>query len=624
MQSELAVLLFTTVVFLAVMMNLAVKSARSDAVTGIAAITALAGGLVVYSFAYAATEPVLPLAILRAVLAVCGMFMGKNEYTVSGAEEIFGGSVGRAFFWFFHLCAVYATASAAIKTIGERALRSVRLLLIKRGTLNIIYGVRPDTVAFGQRLAGEGKNAVVFIDENPEPGCIQTIEDTGFILRTDRSASEPGEAFLKSIGLTGGNRKVVLWAVHQSGAMNLRYARMLMSAMEKTGISPERTRLLLFSQEQEHGDVLQASKNHYGYGSVTIISEPELAARLMIRTALPAGTIRFGPDGKALEDFEAVIIGFGQAGQAALKSLIMNGQFEGSHFHITVFDPDFERVAGRIFSDYAELFQVYDITFRKSDGRSREFYEYLRDNAGRVRYLVVSAGSSHVNSDISEEIRRFFEHRRHRPVLMECSRSGIRQIEMGDDPDRVLSIYTPDILDLSAPDRGAIRLNAYYCGENGKTADENWADCDYFSRMSSRASADFMPAHIRAAGRSESEVLAGEWDLTDEQKENLARTEHLRWCAFNYCMGYFPMSREEWEARADIYRKEKAEKGVSRFRISKDTENHLHACLVPWEDLDGLSARENAVTGGNVDYKKADVVNIMALPGIIAAIRQSQ
>jgi hypothetical protein len=42
-----------------------------------------------------------------------------------------------------------------------------------------------------------------------------------------------------------------------------------------------------------------------------------------------------------------------------------------------------------------------------------------------------------------------------------------------------------------------------------------------------------------------------------------------------------------------------------------------HACLIPWDDLDGLSRRENAVTGGSVDYKSLDTDNVLAMPDIL-------
>ena len=55
-------------------------------------------------------------------------------------------------------------------------------------------------------------------------------------------------------------------------------------------------------------------------------------------------------------------------------------------------------------------------------------------------------------------------------------------------------------------------------------------------------------------------------------------------------------------------------------RIAKNTEGLTHACLVPWEALDALSERENAVTGGSVDYKALDTNNVLAIPDILRQV----
>ena len=163
-------------------------------------------------------------------------------------------------------------------------------------------------------------------------------------------------------------------------------------------------------------------------------------------------------------------------------------------------------------------------------------------------------------------------------------------------------------------DRMAMELNHSYCGSG--TAQENWRNCDYFSRMSSRASADFAMALLHSAGISIQEALE-DWNPQGELLENLAKTEHLRWCAFHYCMGFRPMSREEFDARSQIYRKELADTGSGKIRIGKDLQQRIHACLVPWEELDDLSARENAITGKSTDYKEMDRNNVRAIPAIL-------
>ena len=55
------------------------------------------------------------------------------------------------------------------------------------------------------------------------------------------------------------------------------------------------------------------------------------------------------------------------------------------------------------------------------------------------------------------------------------------------------------------------------------------------------------------------------------------------------------------------------------YRIAKDPETRTHACLIPREELDELSVRENEITGGSVDYKQYDIQNVLALPKLLRA-----
>ena len=613
------VIILSAAVFVALILNLAVKSELGDFLTGGAAFLAMAGGLILYSLAYTELDQDVPLAIVRTLYAVCGMFMGKNESPTVGNCAVLKPLWTRLLFWFFHVCALYATASAAIKTVGERAMRRLRLFLLRRGRLVVIYGARADTVSFGQQMLARRKCSVVFVDEHPDPSCIQTIRDSGCVLRTDRAATTPGRAFLNSVGVySGTGRRISLFALQQSEAANLRFARGFLSALSAQSVSPDHTDLLLLGGEQIIGDSLQAGGDGHGFGNVAVIDEAGLSARLMTGYFPPSKTLKFGADGKAEEDFEAMIIGFGHGGQAALRSLVMNGQFYGSNFRATVFDPKYESLTGRLYNDFGEIFTQYRIDFHKADGRSREAYDFIRESGRKLKYIVIAAGDDKANLELSEELRRFYERRQHRPLIFELSRRGVRKIGFSGEPDKMLTIFRPEVMDGAGPDAAAIRLNHFYCGDNGKTPEQNWKECSYFNRMSSRASSDFVPSMIYAAGKTPQQVLDGDWDLTEAQKENLSRTEHLRWCAFHYAMGYAAMTEEEFDYRAEEYREEKEKTGKSSVRIAKDAENRRHACLIPWEALDALSAKENAVTGGHVDYKNMDLVNVLAVPKLIA------
>ena len=139
--------------------------------------------------------------------------------------------------------------------------------------------------------------------------------------------------------------------------------------------------------------------------------------------------------------------------------------------------------------------------------------------------------------------------------------------------------------------------------------------------MSSRASADFAPAFLLMAGLVADTIPEENW-CSPQQLENMAITEHARWNAFHFCMGFRNMTEEEYAERCRIYKEEKAKNPASRYRIGKDMAKRLHSCLIPWEELDDLSAKENAVTGGNVDYKQMDRNNVLTLPALLKSAQE--
>ena len=178
-------------------------------------------------------------------------------------------------------------------------------------------------------------------------------------------------------------------------------------------------------------------------------------------------------------------------------------------------------------------------------------------------------------------------------------------------------LYNLAIVSGEELDKDAMDLNHQYCMNSGKTVEENWFACDYFSRLSSEASADFVPAFLYMAGTTREEVLKNGLHLTEKQEEALWRTEHERWCAFHFAHRYRTMTLEEWNERAALYTREKAEKGSSRIKIGKNRADRTHACLIPWEDLVELDEREEAVTGVDPDYQEKDRHTIELIPKLI-------
>lgn len=606
----LSVILSTSLAFVIIILLLATKSRVAGKVTsGLVALTAISG-LLIYGYGFAHTLDSFPLAVVRALLAVCGMFLGKNELSAISGAPMMQEAWAQIIFWLFHLLALYIIASAAIVAVGAEALKKLQLWLARRGRLNLLYGVDSDSLSLGKQLNLGKQDSVVFVDRKASTGAATAISECGAVLRTDFDALSSSPKFLRSVALTRRGRELTLYAISKDPAANIRYAQKLLESLQQRNISPQKTRLVILCQEDRAIQKLQVSADGYGFGFVAAINEPELAARVLMQNFPPYRHVQFDADARATSDFRALIIGFGQTAQAVLRQLVMNGQFEGSTFHAAVFAPDCQRVDGYFSSSYDALLKNYDIQFFPCDARSREMTQYIQEHGNKLRYVVICTGSEKTNREIAEDLCAHFSRQNLTIPVYECSRQGVKAYDKDGTVSQQEPLYQPHLLNMRQLDLMAMKLNHQYSQPTERTALECWMDCDYFSRQSSRASADFANAMIFAAGEKD----PTQWELTPAQLLNLSKTEHLRWCAFHYCMGFHPMSQEEFLHRAEEYNRQRKETGKASIRVGKNMAGRTHACLIDWDSLPMLDEKEKALTGRQVNYQDMDTQNVLMIP----------
>ncbi len=607
------VVVLTAIAFVAMLLLLATHTGSAGRVTGIPAAIIAVGGLLLYGYGYACTLNNIGLAVVRALLSTCAMFLGRNELSSVAAAPLMQNQWIVFGAWLLHLLALYITAGAAIVAVGTQVLKRLQLWLARRGQMNLIFGVNEDTLALGKQLNREKTQAVVFVGGAEATAFAAGISAAGCVLRRDTDADAGNGKFLNAIGMNRGKRKLTLYALSKDPAANLRYAGRLLETLKAKNIAPEQTRLVILCPEDRAVSQLQVAGDTYGYGYVAAVNEAGLAARLLMRTFPPCDHISFDENACASEDFECLVVGFGQTGQAVLKQLVMNGQFEGSRFRATVFDPSYGRAGGYFADANSQLLQHYEIAFENADGRSGRMYEYLHQQGEKLKYAVICTGSEKVNNEIAQDLCRYFAMQGSAVPVYLCSRQGVCAMDGDGLVKDHHKLYTPSLLGQETLDFRAMILNARYMQDDSKTPLQHWMDCDYFSRESSRASADFAEAMVCAAGKQPGD----EWNLTPAQLLNLSKTEHHRWCAFHFCMGYGPMTEEAWNARAEEYRRQVKETGKGTIRISKNTAGRTHACLVSWEELVALGKKEAAVTGKQVDYQAMDTENVLAVPMLL-------
>ena len=608
----------STALLLALVLNLVLRPSFASRITTACLIISVLGGLVFYGAGYMEVSGDLLLTIIRTPVFVLRMYLGVNELSAIAGSAVVSTPIGIFLFWLVHLFAFYSITSAAMTTIGAEALRSLRLLLSRRGDLILIYGINENSIALGKECVAAEEASVVFVAEDASAAMVGDLNYAGMSVITGASAVASDRKFLRKLHL--GKRKLTVYALDEAEDKNLFYALGLKNALERHGIPPEKTRVTLPGAEDIITSMLQVSPEEYGFGHVNIFDPSTLTARALIRICPPWESVRFAPDGRAKEDYECVVVGFGTHGQAVLKQLVMNGQFAGATFHAAVFSPNYSRESGYLTADSPELMKNYDIQSFEADARSSEFYDYIASRTTRLKLIAVCTGDEEMNREISDNLMLFLQRRNAESVcVVRCGDRGVRYQERIGSPIRSTNIYTLAFLSAEEADRNAILLNATY-DTSDRSNWEKWVACDSFSKMSSRASAEFIPAFIRASGSRKEDVLAGGWKPSDEMLQNLGETEHMRWNAFHYVMGYRPMSREEFEANAATWAHCKAEGLPCNIKIAKNSAARTHASLIPWEDLDELSARENAVTGRGVDYKQMDINNVLTLPAMLKAM----
>ena len=596
-------LILSTLVFFAMILALVLKPTAARRLSTVFMTIGVIGGLLIYGIGYTeAFQGDLAMTVIRTPMTVIRMFIGVNDLDTIKNTAPVSTRTGLSVFWTVHLMAFYSMASAAMYTIGAGVLRYLRFVLARHGDLTVIYGINDKSVMLGHQCIERGKTSVVFIAESADEATVNDLNTAGMSVLTGNAAVQCEQSVIRKLRIR--KRRLTVYALDRAEDENLFYALRLKAALEKAGVPVKNTQITLPGAEDILAPMLQASEAAYGFGYVNVYDAADLAARALIRTCPPWRFMHFNAEGFATEDFDCVVAGFGRHGQAALKKLVMNGQFAGSTFHAAVFSPNVENEAGFLEEDSPELLRQYDIRRYAADARSSAFYEYIRTHLGSLKIIAVCTGDEAMNREISDNLMLYLR-RNHaeRICVVQCDDSGVRYQETLGKPIIRTEICALDYLSAKDADRLAILLNSTY--DSSERSDwEKWMACDSFGKMSSRASADFIPAFIRISGSSREEIRAGNWN-PDE------------------AMGYVRMSRMEFEANIEAYTRLKAEGKQPGFRISKNPGERKHACLIPWEDLDALSEEENRVTGRNVDYKQVDINNVLALPKLLLAEQEA-
>ena len=201
MTSSVFMIVLILACFLAAVLNLASDSRFRRGFMRFAILTAVCSGAFFYGYGYAHTLGISVVSVIRALMALCRMFGGVNDLASIQAAPIFQYPAALALFWFAHFLAFYVTASAAIATLGERLLRRIRVTLLRKGPLLLIYGLNPRSVAYGRRMAGRHERSVLFVDADSNPALESAVKSFGGVVEKSADALSASPHFLRQVNM---------------------------------------------------------------------------------------------------------------------------------------------------------------------------------------------------------------------------------------------------------------------------------------------------------------------------------------------------------------------------------------------------------------------------------------
>ncbi|MBR0168302.1 MAG: hypothetical protein IJQ08_06490, partial [Synergistaceae bacterium] len=341
--------------------------------------------------------------VMRSVIDVGMMFYGRANsdifYKLPESENpyfVFG-------FWLLHLITFYTMATALLIRFGNGLLRWIRINISKifNADVDIVFGINQDSLAFGRKIADKKGNMLVYVDTVVNEEYEALIRDIGGLTYSNKDAIDASTSFLKDICIKPAKTRFRLYVLSGEYDRNLHYAQMMLESLKKADIRPEQTELVLLGTDEWKGMFFQSNETQYGYGSVVSFDEFEMTARLLIHKYPLCNAIKFDENGRATEDMDVLIIGFGHIGHEVLRKVIAAGQFVGSNFRATVYDPKFEQRTGFFKSQYPKMFKNYNVVFKPYDGRGNQIFQFLQDNASTLKYIMICLEDRDVSREIA-------------------------------------------------------------------------------------------------------------------------------------------------------------------------------------------------------------------------------
>lgn len=557
------------------------KSRLNPKIVRRSAILILTAGTILYYFAYSReTYAEGPLTtFLRSLLSSVKMFIYDADFCeIEEAQRI--PMFLDAFMLIFY-SAILTSLSAIIMLFGKRAMTAVTLLFRKKKFDHIFLGVnnRSEMIAKGIR-----DEEIAFIEF---PG--ETDEEAISVSRVLRSISSDS----KDGSLLSSRHVTLLRAKHRISHLDSKegvFVQMGLRRMSKL-ISPETAFYILSDDENRNlmdilalasdktlasntihacvrrEGIVKSYQSVLGKTGAHFIYPASLAVVEMMKNPLchPASLMDVNQaDGTASGEFNALVVGFGETGQASVKfiyefaSAVTSGG-EALPVNISVTDSKMESIKGPFIFSCPGMEHDDILSYLNLGLDSSEFWEMLDEDLDRLNLVELSLDNDAANLELACTIYTYAEKKRKNGL--DNFRIAVRKQYSPDYELRLVErlnekagkdviilfgeyekIFTPEMI--ISKSKNGINKSATSLADKLKTnyesitglSDNGQSNGTYHEKRRIRQETH---QYISRANHVPSKRFIGGEDFASAEKlENLAMVEHLRFSRYLKAHGY--------------------------------------------------------------------------------------
>ena len=593
-------------------------------------------------------------SIFKTIRATLRMFTGADQYSDIKNVDGYNHPIFLLLFWFIHVLALSLAVHIIILNFGKRfvvEIRNLFAILSHKNNIYIFYKYKDKnsdnslTAETINRLIKSNKNIKKFHKNNL---LIVLDKDRDSLINNNfkeliikNKCLLYNENFEKNsflLKILFNNKKyksanIKLFALNRDFDANYEFAKIIYDKLIEK--SHNNVSLTILIDEQYD---ISKWQNANGFDYIRSLNEKDLIARELVKEYPPCNYVNFeNLEAKCNEEFNCLIIGFGELGNKILKRLFVYSQFSNCKIKFIIIDENYDDVCAQFDLDFDfaldnKLLKDYEyitknVEFKRDNNynaRSKKFYDYIIENANKLDYVVCTTSSAKTNNEIVRFMLNLRKKYNASFDIFDCLDDRIfAYIHDTQTLRKRIDIYdylADDKIDISGKlinyaytlenvnDISSINLNDKKIMEQ---IDIEWKspECSAFDKASSISSAEFYKTILKIIksdnkNLNDDNIIEFVERLSKDQLNKLGNLEHNRWSSFLLTEGYRLMTRDEWNERVKMYESDKS------IKIQNDTENYKHACLIPYNDLDKFSEMQKKITNEDPKYCESDIKNI--------------